>query len=37
MKLVLCPRCELNYMPDTEKLCKICLRDMNAAAIPEDV
>ena len=37
MRLIICPRCELNYMLETDKLCKICLRDMNAAAIPEDV
>ncbi len=23
-----CPRCELNYITETEKYCKICLREM---------
>ena len=28
MNLVKCPRCDLNYILDTEKLCKVCLREM---------
>lgn len=24
-----CPRCELNYMVDTDKLCKICFREIH--------
>ena len=24
MKLVLCPRCELNYMNENEKMCSVC-------------
>lgn len=29
MKLMLCPRCELNYITDSEEFCKICLREMH--------
>ena len=28
MKLVLCPRCELNYMNDTDKMCSVCRREV---------
>ncbi len=28
MKLVKCPRCDLNYIMEGEKLCKICQREM---------
>lgn len=28
MKLVKCPRCELNYITESEKYCKVCLREM---------
>nr|MDD6335303.1 hypothetical protein [bacterium] len=28
MKLVKCPRCELNYMPEGEKYCDVCKRDL---------
>ena len=27
MKLVKCPRCDLNYIYETESLCKVCLRE----------
>ena len=30
MKLVKCPRCELNYITENEKYCKVCLREMRA-------
>ena len=23
-----CPRCELNYILDTEKYCKVCMREL---------
>ena len=36
MKFVLCPRCELNYITETEKYCKVCLREMKGDA-PKDV
>lgn len=28
MGLIKCPRCELNYMLDTEKMCSVCKRDV---------
>ena len=28
MALVKCPRCELNYMQEGEKYCKVCTREM---------
>lgn len=27
-----CPRCELNYIKDTEQYCKVCLVDMGKLA-----
>ncbi|MGI6169000.1 MAG: hypothetical protein ACOYI4_04690 [Christensenellales bacterium] len=29
MALKKCPRCELNYIKETEKYCGVCLREMN--------
>jgi hypothetical protein len=26
MKLIKCPRCELNYIQEGEKYCKVCYR-----------
>lgn len=37
MKLVKCPRCDLNYITETEKYCKVCLRDIRGVVVPEDV
>ena len=28
MGLVKCPRCELNYMNDTDKMCSVCRREV---------
>ena len=28
MALVKCPRCELNYMKDTDKMCSVCRREV---------
>ena len=28
MSLVKCPRCELNYMNDTDKMCSVCRREV---------
>lgn len=28
MKLVKCPRCDLNYIQEGEKYCKVCMREM---------
>lgn len=37
MKLVKCPRCELNYITETEKYCKICLREMKGDAPKDEI
>ena len=37
MKLSKCPRCELNYITETEKYCKICLREMKGDAPKEEI
>lgn len=37
MKLVKCPRCDLNYITETEKFCKVCLREMKGETVKEDV
>ena len=28
MKLVKCPRCELNYIQEGEKYCKVCMANL---------
>ena len=28
MALVKCPRCELNYMNDTDEMCSVCRREV---------
>ena len=28
MRLIKCPRCELNYMNDTDKMCSVCRREV---------
>ena len=37
MKLVKCPRCDLNYITENEKYCKICLREMKGEPSKEEV
>lgn len=37
MGLVKCPRCELNYMLDTDKLCSVCRRDVRGEIEEEEV
>ena len=37
MKLVKCPRCELNYITEEEKYCKVCLRDLKGIKPEEEV
>ena len=37
MKLVKCPRCELNYITESEKYCKVCLREMKGETPKEEV
>ncbi|MBP3540273.1 MAG: hypothetical protein J6K72_00425 [Clostridia bacterium] len=36
MKLVKCPRCDLNYIQETEKYCKVCLREMKGEPNSEE-
>ena len=37
MNLVKCPRCDLNYILDTEKFCKVCLREMKGSHVEEEM
>ena len=37
MKLVKCPRCDLNYITESEKYCKVCLREMKGEPSKEEV
>ena len=37
MNFVLCPRCELNYMPSTDKYCKVCMQEMHSEGKEEEV
>ena len=37
MGLIKCPRCELNYMPDTERYCTVCKREMRGEEDREDI
>ena len=37
MNLVKCPRCDLNYILDTEKLCKVCLREMKGSHVEDEM
>ena len=37
MKFVKCPRCELNYITESERYCKVCLREMKGDVGQEDV
>lgn len=37
MKLIKCPRCELNYIQETEKFCKVCLREMKGEQKHDDM
>ena len=32
MNLIKCPRCDLNYIREDEKYCKVCLREMKGKA-----
>lgn len=33
---VKCPKCELNYMHVTDKMCKVCYREIHGAEPPEE-
>ena len=37
MKLVKCPRCDLNYTREDEKYCKVCLREMKGEPTNDDM
>ena len=37
MKLIKCPRCDLNYIHEGEKYCKVCLRDMKGEQPVEEL
>ncbi len=37
MTLVKCPRCELNYITDGQKYCKVCLREMKGEKLDDEV
>ena len=37
MNLVKCPRCDLNYMLDTEKLCSVCRKEVRGDVEQDDV
>lgn len=37
MKFVKCPRCELNYITESEKYCKVCLREMKGDGAQDEV
>ncbi len=36
MRLVLCPRCELNYIIGNENYCKVCLQEMRGQTSAEE-
>ena len=37
MNLVKCPRCDLNYIREDEKYCKVCLRELKGEKTPDEV
>lgn len=37
MKLVKCPRCDLNYIKEDEKHCKVCLRELKGEQSKDDI
>lgn len=37
MNLVKCPRCDLNYILDDQKYCKVCMREMKGERTPDEV
>ncbi|MBQ3080636.1 MAG: hypothetical protein IJC48_11680 [Clostridia bacterium] len=37
MKLIKCPRCELNYIYENEKICSVCKRDVRGEVEQDDV
>ena len=37
MQLIKCPRCDLNYIREDEKYCKVCLRELKGVMNTEEV
>ena len=37
MNLVKCPRCDLNYIREDEKYCKVCLQEMKGESRPDEI
>lgn len=37
MKLIRCPRCELNYIYENEKICSVCKRDVKGETEQDDM
>ena len=37
MNLIKCPRCDLNYIREDEKYCKVCLREMKGESRQEEM
>ena len=37
MKLIKCPRCELNYIQEGEKYCKVCYRELKGDQAHEEM
>lgn len=37
MKLIKCPRCELNYIQEDERYCKVCLRELKGEQAQEEM
>ncbi len=37
MKFIKCPRCELNYIAETEKICSVCKRDVRGEPEQDDI
>ena len=37
MKFIKCPRCDLNYIHEDEKFCKVCLQEMKGSKQEEEV
>lgn len=37
MKFVKCPRCELNYMTESERYCKVCLRELKGDGAQDEI
>ena len=37
MKLMKCPRCELNYIYENEKICSVCKRDVRGEVEQDDI